>query len=335
MIGPDGDVIYVGKSVRVRSRVLSYFTADEEEKAGAILREARTVEWEYVPNEFGALLREMRLIQRHRPRWNVQHKRRPAYCFVKITRDLAPRLAVATRVAQGDAIYFGPFPRVRRVVELVRELAAVVGIRDCPATTPVYFADQLEMFGSGRVPRCLRGDVGTCLAPCAGRPDESTYGARVREARRWLEGRGDAPGERLAASMAEAVTRHDFEYAAVLRDRAARLREFRGQLSAWRGELDGLDLLYRVPGWKGEDRLYLIRKGRVCAELDYPKSAASRATAEAAIESVFGCKEPDPHALERDEAAEILFVASWFRARPRELERTKSPRDWLNSPRGR
>jgi excinuclease ABC subunit C len=97
MLDGSGDVLYVGKSVRVRARVLSYFNAPEGDKPELLMREARAVEWEYVPNEFEALLKEMRLIQRHRPRYNVQHKRRPSYCFVKLTREPAPRLAAVTR----------------------------------------------------------------------------------------------------------------------------------------------------------------------------------------------------------------------------------------------
>lgn len=330
MIDGDGDVLYVGKSVRVRSRVLSYFNATRNDKGASILRDARAVEWEYVPNEFAALLREMRLIQRHRPRFNVQHKRRPTYCFVKLTRESAPRVVAVSRVSEEDAVYFGPFPHVRRVADLVLELARVLGIRDCPATTPVFFADQLEMFGAGRVPRCMRGDVGTCLAPCAGRPDAAIYADRVRDARRYLEGKSGGPIDRLNERMGEAVGRHDFEYAALLRDRAERLREFQSQLAAWRGEIEGLDLLYRVPGFRGEDRLYVIRKGRVSAELDYPKSAAARSGARDLVEDVFRRHEATPRGLERDEAAEILFVAGWFRRRPREMKRTRSPREWLS-----
>jgi excinuclease ABC subunit C len=335
MIGGEGQVVYVGKSVRVRSRVLSYFNAGRGEKGEAILREARAVEWEYVPNEFAALLREMRLIQRHRPRYNVQHKRRPAYCFVKITRELAPRIVAVTRVGDDDAVYFGPFPRARRVSDAVLELARVMGIRDCPASTPVFFADQLEMFGSGRAPRCLRGDVGTCLAPCAGRSDAATYAGRVTAARRWLEGKGEGPIDHLMERMAEAVTKQDYEYAAVLRDRAETLRELRGQMAAWKGEIDELNFLYRVPGYRGDDRLYLVRRGRVCAELDYPKTAECRARANAMAEEIFARREASPRGLERDEAAETLFVAAWFRSRPDELKRTRSPREWLSTPRGR
>ena len=252
---------------------------------------------------------------------------------MKLTRDVAPRLAVVTRVSEENAIYFGPFPGVRHVEEAATELCRVLGIRDCPASTPVFFADQLEIFSAGHAPRCLRGELGSCLAPCAGRPSADVYGERVRSARRFLEGRGEGPLEVLRERMTEAVARLDFEYAAVLRDRVERLTEFRDRLSAWRGEVDGLTFLYRVPGFGGADRLYLVRRGRVREEIEYPKGARARAAASERVEDVFQSREPAPRMLEGDDAAEMLFVASWFRSRPREIKRTRTPKEWLEGRR--
>ena len=72
MLSGEGEVLYVGKSKRVRSRLLSYFRcAFPEEKGARILRSAEKIEWEYTPSEFAALLQELRLIKRFRPRYNV------------------------------------------------------------------------------------------------------------------------------------------------------------------------------------------------------------------------------------------------------------------------
>ena len=72
MISSDGEIVYVGKSKRLRSRLLSYFRcAFPEEKGARILRDAEQIEWEYVPNEFGALLTELRLIKQFRPRFKI------------------------------------------------------------------------------------------------------------------------------------------------------------------------------------------------------------------------------------------------------------------------
>ncbi|HUE77534.1 MAG TPA: nucleotide excision repair endonuclease, partial [Longimicrobiales bacterium] len=84
LIGPEEQVLYVGKSIRIRSRLLSYFRADRAEKAAEILTFARRVEWDDLPSEFSALLREFRLIRRLRPPFNVQHKKERAVCFLRI-----------------------------------------------------------------------------------------------------------------------------------------------------------------------------------------------------------------------------------------------------------
>jgi len=332
MLDENGSVLYVGKSVRVRSRVLSYFQATDGKKAQRLMRETRSLEWEYTPNEFAALLDEMRLIQRHQPRYNVQHRRAPRFCFVKLTHELAPRLAIVSRPGSENATYFGPFPGVRHVQEAVLELARVLGIRDCPSSTPVFYSDQLEIFAGPRGgPRCLRGELGSCLAPCAGKPSASQYASRVREARRWLEGRGDGPLDLLRKWMAEAVARLDFEYAARLRDRVRLLDDFKTRLAAWRGEVETLTFLYRVPGFRGADRLYLIRRGRVRAALAYPKGTRARAAAGERVRKIFERREPTPHRLDGRDASEILFVANWFRTHPRELRRTHAPKDWLEA----
>lgn len=330
MYGEDDRLLYVGKSIRVRTRLLSYFRAPPGEKPGELMRETRRIEWEYVPDEFGALVREMRLIQQHRPRFNVQHKRKRAYGFVKITREPAPRLLPVTRVADDGALYYGPFPRVGRVADTIRDLGQVLGLRDCPGSTPIFFADQLEIFGGARPPRCLRADLGSCLAPCCGRIDAAAYRDRVREAMRFLEGRGGGPLRRLADQMREAAVRLDYEYAALLRDRLERLRHFQDHLTAFRGEVDALTFVYRVPGYRGADRLYLVRQGRVRDHLPLPKSPAARARALSRVRAVFDDPlDAGPGALSAHEAAEILLVARWFRLKPAETRRTDTPDRWL------
>ena len=331
MLGPGNELLYVGKSVHVRSRVLSYFRAARGEKAWELIRETARIEWEYVPNEFGALIREMKLIQRWQPKYNVQHKRKRIYAFVKITAEAAPRIVPVTRIAEDGAVYYGPFPKVRAVAHTVRELGRVLGLRDCPAATPVFFGDQLEIFAGGRLPLCIRAELRTCLAPCCGRPTAAEYHEAVRLARRFLDGRADGPLDGIAEQMAQASSRMEFEYAAVLRDRLERLRDFRDQLVAFRGRVEDLTFLYRVPGFRGDDRLYLIRQGRIRRELSHPKTRSARSAVAEAIENVYGETDHGLRALEPQDAAEILLVARWFRLHPRERRRTTTPDRWLET----
>lgn len=329
MYGPGEELLYVGKSVHVRSRLLSYFRAPKGEKAWELIREAARVEWDYVPNEFMALVQEMKLIQSRQPRFNVRHRRKRIYAFVKVTREPAPRVLPVTRVVEDGATYYGPFPRVKALAHTVRELSHVLGLRDCPPSTPIYFGDQLEIFRAGRPPRCLRADLRTCLAPCCGRPTAVAYAHAVDAARRFLEGRAEGPLREIEDRMQEAAARMEFEYAGLLRDRIDRLRAFRDELVAFRGRVEDLTFVYRVPGYHGDDRVYLLRGGRIRRELPHPKGRRARERVAQAIEEVYGELDGGPRGLAPDDAAEILLVAQWFRQRPKERKRVLAPDRWL------
>jgi excinuclease ABC subunit C len=329
MYGPAEELLYVGKSVHVRSRLLSYFRAHKGEKAWELIREAARVEWEYIPNEFAALVHEMKLIQGRQPRFNVQHRRRRIYAFVKVTNERAPRVLPVTRVVEDGATYYGPFPRVGALAHTVRELGHILGLRDCPGTTPVFFGDQLEIFHGGRPPRCLRADLRTCLAPCCGRPTAAEYAASVETARRFLEGRAEGPLRDIEHRMREAAGRMEFEYAGLLRDRLDRLRQFRDEMVAFRGTVEDMSFVYRVPGFRGDDRIYFIRKGRILREMPHPKGRKARERVAAAIEEAYSEVDPGPRGMAPEDAAEILLVAQWFRLRPKERRRTLSPKRWL------
>ncbi len=329
MYGPGEELLYVGKSVHVRTRLLSYFRAARRDKAWKLINETARIAWEYIPNEFAALIREMKLIQRWQPRFNVQHKRKRIFAFVKVTKEPAPRVIPVSRVVDDGATYYGPFPRVSALAQTVRELSHVLGLRDCPGDTPIFFDDQLEMFNPDRAPRCLRADLRTCLSPCCGGTSGKEYQSAVGTARRFLEGRAQGPLREIKGEMAEASERMDFEYAAILRDRLDRLTHFRDELVAFRGRVEDLSFIYRIPGFAGDDRVYLIKKGRIRKSLAHPKDRRARARVARGVAEVYGDLDPGPMGLEPEDAAEILLVAQWFRLRPKERRRTMTPDRWM------
>jgi excinuclease ABC subunit C len=331
MLGPEKEVLYVGKSVRVKSRLLSYFRAEPAEKAAKLIRNTLAIEWDYVPNEFAALVKEMRLIKRWRPRYNVEHKRKRSFAFVKITREPAPRILAVARILPDGATYFGPFPRPKFLALTLGELSHVMGLRDCPGTTPIIFGDQLEVFARGRASRCIRAQTGSCLGPCFGGCVSTDYALKVETARRFLEARSQKPLRLLQGEMEKASAALDFEYAAIVRDRLERLGALQRELVAFRGRVEGLSFVYRVPGFKGDDRLYLIRKGLVEEDIPNPRGKAGRQRATKKVEGVFQTPPPEIGTLSQEAASEILLVARWFRLREREMARVLKPDEWLSA----
>ena len=325
-LAPDGEIVYVGKSKQIRTRLLSYFRARPEEKGYRVVNEAGSVAWDYEPSEFAALLRELELIKRFRPRLNVQHKRDGRYSFLKLTGGAVPKLAVVAAVSDDRAAYYGPFRGGRRVIEAVRELNDVLGLRDCALTTPMRFSDQPDLFAFERTPGCHRAELKLCLGPCAGLTSQAEYRKRVNLLRAFLNGDADEPLAWLNARMLAAAERWDFEYAAAVRERIKRLERLRDEFARLREALDTLTFLYRVPCARGVDpRVYLIRRGTVRAVVSAPDSQAEQRRLARLAEEHFGQPEPNGALVSKHQVDEILLIARWFRMNPRELEATVAP----------
>jgi len=293
MISGDGEIVYVGKSKRVRSRLLSYFRcAFPEDKSARILRDADRIEWDYMPSEFAALLEELRLIKRFRPRFNeaMKHDGRN-YCFIKITKGPASKLVVVRGPGQDDSsMYYGPFMGAVGVGDAVRAL----------------------------------NDVKKCLGPCVAGCTVQQYDTRLALARAFLDGVDDGPIEHLRGEMEAASERLEYERAAVLRDKFQRLEALRTQFGRLRFAVETLSFVYTVPGHDGSDRVYLIRRGRVRGETPLPKTPAEAVTLLGLIDEVFSPVERDTRQIPTHEIDELLLLSSWFRRFPSELERTSA-----------
>lgn len=335
MTSPDGEVIYVGKSKALRTRLLSYFRAQYPRDKGArILREAAMLEWEPLPSEFAALLRELRLIKQLRPRYNVAMKRDArAHAFVRLSRGPAPRFQVVRSAGTDDTgTYFGPFRGAVQLEEALRELNDALGLRDCALDTPMVFADQPDLMElPSRTPGCIRHEIGRCLGPCVGAVRENEYEAAFNAARGFLEGVHDAPVALLRARMARASDDLDFERAALWRDKILRLETLREQFARLRFALESLTFTYRVPGPRGEDRLYVIRRGCVLADVPAPSTDAEHAALEAHIATARNAGKRAPQTVPGREVDEVLLVAGWFRKYPKELART-TPLEQMRAP---
>jgi excinuclease ABC subunit C len=335
MLTTAGEVVYVGKSKRLRTRLLSYFRcAFPEDKGARILREADRIEWDYTPSEFAALLEELRQIKRLRPRFNVAMKRDGRnFCFLKLTRGPAPKFLVVRGPSHDDAsVYYGPFQGAQRVGEAVRELTDVLGLRDCANDQGMHFADQPELFSIfPRTPGCIRFEVKKCLGPCVGGCTAQQYSERVKLARAFLDGTDDGPIESLRSDMERASERLEFERAASLRDKLLRLESLKEQFYRLRFAVETLSFVYPVPGHDGANRLYLIRRGRVRAVADSPQSTHDQSQLKSLSEQVFSTVERETSQIPTHEIDELLLLSSWFRRFPAELKRTRAPSPGLPS----
>ncbi len=327
MISPDGEILYVGKAKNLRTRLLGYFRADfPAEKSARIIREAGEVQWDYHPSEFAALVQELRLIKKYRPRLNVMMKRDARhFAFIRITTGSAPKFMVVRGAGNDEhGTYFGPFHGAWQLEDALRELNDVLGLRDCRIDQPMHFSDQTEFpVGQPRTPGCIRFEIGKCLGPCVAGVSQRQYRARFTVARDFFEGRQDSPLETLRSAMEESSERMEFERAAQIRDKMQRLESLREQFERLRFAVESLTFVYTVPGHAGEDRSYLIRRGRIRGELPAPQSPDERTALASAAAEIFSPKELRSATVPAHEVDELMLLSSWFRKFPKELERTE------------
>jgi excinuclease ABC subunit C len=327
MVDPRGTLIYVGKAKCLRTRLLSYFRVrTRDPKAGRIIDHTRAIVWEHSPSEFAALLRELELIRRWKPAYNVQGlpgARRATY--ICLGRKPAPYLFTSRQPPADVLAVYGPLTGGRRVAEAVRRLNDLFRLRDCEQSQKMHFADQGDLFPVLRPAGCLRFEIGTCSGPCAGGVSRPGYSRQARSARAYLEGKDDSPLRNLRRAMEAAAAGQAYERAAALRDKLDVLEWLSERLAWLQRARREHTFVYPLAGDDGRILWYLVHRGRVRVVVAAPSDVTTRRVAHAAVESVFGPEAADTDAVPADLVDSILLVAGWFRKHAEERERLLSP----------
>lgn len=215
MLDADGTIVYVGKARSLRSRVGSYFRADQvQPKVQALVRAIAGIEVTVTNSEIEALLLEHNLIKSHRPRFNVILRDDKSFPYVHLSEHEFPRLSFYRGSRRMPGRLFGPYPSASAVHEALNQLHKLFRLRSCKDT---FFANRSRP--------CLEYQIGRCSGPCTGLIDAATYARDVEAVVMVLEGRTQDATARLGAEMDRAAERLDFERAAMLRDQLGALTD--------------------------------------------------------------------------------------------------------------
>ena len=202
-------VIYVGKALRLRDRLRSYFTPGYAETArvSELIRRATDFEFVTTANEVEALVLENNLIKNYRPRFNIRLKDDKNYLYLKLPlTEEFPRVHYSRRVQNDGAQYFGPYTSAQSLRSTVKSIRQLLPFRTCSD----------EIFKQGKV--CLDFHIKRCPGPCERRISSEDYKARINEVALFMEGRSDLLVRELHERMDSAAGRLDFENAARYRD---------------------------------------------------------------------------------------------------------------------
>jgi DNA polymerase III subunit epsilon len=204
-----GRVLYVGKAKDLRTRVRSYFSGDGRVKIADLLRELAAVDHLPCATELEAGVREVRLIQHHRPRYNRRGRNPERYAYLKLTRERFPRLSLVRKVLPDGARYLGPFPSAGQAELVKSAIEDALPLRRC--------TQRLGARGGGSA--CALLELGRCLGPCTGAVAQERYAALVASLEAALDGDPEPLLGPLRRRMARYAADQRYEQAAGARDR--------------------------------------------------------------------------------------------------------------------
>ncbi len=296
-----GRPLYVGRSVDIRARVRSYFTAAEKRtRMTEMVALAAAVRPVVCATPLEAAVRELRLIAEHAPPYNRRSRFPERAPWVKLTQEPFPRLSVVRQVRPDGAAYIGPFGGAEQAGLAVAALHEAYRLRQCAARLP--------RTPSAAARACLLAEIGRCGAPCVGGQDETAYG-QVAEAVRAAMA-GDAR-EVVAALLARARSlgaSQRFEEGAVTRDRLLAFLRAAGRAQRLAPLAEAAELVAARRTDAGGWELVLVRHGRLAGTAVSPPGADPRpaiAALRAAGEHVAPSVAPMP-AAHPEETEEVL-----------------------------
>ncbi|MDT3707604.1 MAG: exonuclease domain-containing protein [Thiobacillus sp.] len=176
--GEDDALLYVGKGVNLRQRVLSHFATGTREARGLrITEEIRRIDWTETVGELGALLLESRLVKAQQPVHNRQLRRTAEICAWRLEEvvagDFRLRLVSGEEADPGrDGELYGLFSSRREATLALRKIAAAHEL--CPVILG------LEKTGTERA--CLAHGAHPCRGACAGKESVGLHSARLMAA---------------------------------------------------------------------------------------------------------------------------------------------------------
>lgn len=162
-----GTPVYIGKSVNIRTRVLSHMRTAEEMQ---MLARTTSIDFERTGGEIGALLREAELVKQHQPVFNSKLRRQREMCSISMAGE-RPEIVFAREVdfARAAQLY-GLFASKKAALETLRDVVHAGGL--CAV------ASGLEKLAPGRP--CFARQVARCQGACTGEESPGEHAARVR-----------------------------------------------------------------------------------------------------------------------------------------------------------
>jgi excinuclease ABC subunit C len=122
-----GEIIYIGKAINLKSRVLSYWQKGSQLTPAKqkMITEIEQLKWIEVDSEIEALLLEANLIKKHQPYYNIDLRDDKRFVYIKVSPDDEIPTIAMTRKLDKSGKYFGPFVSAQSVKETLKAIRKI------------------------------------------------------------------------------------------------------------------------------------------------------------------------------------------------------------------
>ena len=307
----DNEIIYVGKAKNLKKRVSSYFNREHEDnKTRELVKKVEKIEYIICNSEIDALILENNLIKKHQPKYNILLKDEKTYPYVKISKELFPKLSIIRTTKSFEdksANYFGPYPQ--GIYGWMKVLKKTFPIRDCNR-------DMNKKYDRP----CLKYHMKLCLGPCVYKDIEKEYTETLKELREFLKGDVKEVIKFYKNSMELSSENMEFEKAIQYREKIRDLEKLKqNQISELGKNLDEDIFVYKLENLRLFICVLTVREGKIVGKLSFNQEIDELYKEELFINIVtdFYSKHPIPKNLVFQDELEDFeeLIDAWIKAK--------------------
>ena len=212
----DNNLLYIGKSKKLRSRVSSYFNnySDLTPRLSLMVRQITEIEIIVTDSEYEALNLESNLIKTNKPYFNILLKDDKKYPYLCITwSEKYPRIFITRRRRNRNNLdrYYGPYVDVGLLRRTLFTIKKIFPLRQRPR--PVY-----------KDRTCLNYSIGRCPGVCQEVISSDDYKKIMKQVSMIFQGRNDDLEIFLQKKMLQFSNELDYVNAAQIRDQISGLK---------------------------------------------------------------------------------------------------------------
>jgi len=258
-----GDILYIGKAKRLRTRVRSYFRESQPHspRIALMVQQVSEIEFIVTDTEVEALALEANLIKQHQPHFNVLLKDDKKYPYVCITwSEDYPRIFITRkrRLNNQKDRYYGPYVDSFSLRQTLRLVQRIFPLRQ--RRKPLF-----------KNRPCLNYDMGRCPGVCQQLVTPEDYHKILQKVAMVFQGRSQELTQILDQQMNDAAEALRFEQAATIRDQIAALAKLNAdqKVSLPQDTISRDAIAVASDGKLSAIQLFQIRAGRLVGRLGF------------------------------------------------------------------